>query len=402
MSARNRCQGPTASAREPSAALRVVVVDLLGPSRDLRVAAPVRGAVRGAVQGEARVAPEIERLHGPPHAPEPDLPVGELDLRSADARRAVAAQGGQRLVHVRVEEPPGPGREVGRLRLYFAPARDGPGCYAQLTAAASSPPTRNSCSQLSLTAATPSYPRNEMATATVQPGRAHLARSGRPCPTRRASTCSRTPRARCSTSARRRSIRKRVASHFAKPAMRGSAADMVAAIDQIDFVATETEAEALLAEQNFIKRHRPRLQHPPARRQVATRTSRSRSTRTSRASTSRARSTARERAYFGPFSNAKRVRETLDLLGKVFQYRTCDGPEPGRASGSPCLDYFIKRCQAPVRRLHLEGGVPPERRHDHRLPVRPLPRRSSATSSARCRTRRRRRSSSRPPSTATG
>ena len=41
------------------------------------------------------------------------------------------------------------------------------------------------------------------------------------------------------------------------------------------------------------------------------------------------------------------MRETLDLLGKVFQYRTCDGPEPGRASGSPCLDYFIKRCQAP-------------------------------------------------------
>ena len=41
------------------------------------------------------------------------------------------------------------------------------------------------------------------------------------------------------------------------------------------------------------------------------------------------------------------MRETLDLLGKVFQYRTCDGPEPGRASGSPCLDYYIKRCQAP-------------------------------------------------------
>jgi excinuclease ABC subunit C len=41
------------------------------------------------------------------------------------------------------------------------------------------------------------------------------------------------------------------------------------------------------------------------------------------------------------------VRETLDLLGKVFMYRTCDGPQPGRASGSPCLDYYIKRCQAP-------------------------------------------------------
>jgi excinuclease ABC subunit C len=41
------------------------------------------------------------------------------------------------------------------------------------------------------------------------------------------------------------------------------------------------------------------------------------------------------------------VRETLDLLGKLFQYRTCEGPEPGRRSGVPCLDYYIKRCQAP-------------------------------------------------------
>jgi excinuclease ABC subunit C len=41
------------------------------------------------------------------------------------------------------------------------------------------------------------------------------------------------------------------------------------------------------------------------------------------------------------------VRETLDLLGKLFQYRTCEGPEPGRRSGVPCLDYYIKRCAAP-------------------------------------------------------
>ena len=53
------------------------------------------------------------------------------------------------------------------------------------------------------------------------------------------------------------------------------------------------------------------------------------------------------RAYFGPFSSAKRVRETLDLLGKLFQFRTCEGAEPGRRSGSPCLDYYIKRCGAP-------------------------------------------------------
>jgi excinuclease ABC subunit C len=143
-----------------------------------------------------------------------------------------------------------------------------------------------------------------------------------------------------------RSIRKRVASHFSKPAVRGSAADMVAAIDQIDFVATETEAEALLAEQNFIKRHRPvfniRLRDDKSYPYIAI----SLDEAFPRVYFTREKHRAR-RAYFGPFSNAKRVRETLDLLGKVFQYRTCDGPEPGRASGSPCLDYYIKRCQAP-------------------------------------------------------
>jgi len=143
-----------------------------------------------------------------------------------------------------------------------------------------------------------------------------------------------------------RSIRKRVASHFGKPAVRGGAADMVAAIDQIDFVATETEAEALLAEQNFIKRYRPvfniRLRDDKSYPYIAI----SLDEAFPRVYFTRERHRS-GRAYFGPFSNAKRVRETLDLLGKVFQYRTCDGPEPGRASGSPCLDYFIKRCQAP-------------------------------------------------------
>jgi excinuclease ABC subunit C len=41
------------------------------------------------------------------------------------------------------------------------------------------------------------------------------------------------------------------------------------------------------------------------------------------------------------------VRGTLDLLGKIFQFRSCEGKEPGRHSGSPCLDFYIKRCGAP-------------------------------------------------------
>src|SRR5260221_11179915 len=54
------------------------------------------------------------------------------------------------------------------------------------------------------------------------------------------------------------SIRKRVGSHFSKPATRG-AYEMLDQIETIAFVATETEAEALLADENFIRRHRPRF-----------------------------------------------------------------------------------------------------------------------------------------------
>jgi excinuclease ABC subunit C len=138
-----------------------------------------------------------------------------------------------------------------------------------------------------------------------------------------------------------RSIRKRVGGHFSRPR-----ADMVAHVQDIEFIATETEAEALLAEQEFIKRHRPvfnvRLRDDKSYPYIGI----SLDEDYPRIYFTRERH-KRGRVYFGPFSNAKRVRETLDLLGKVFQYRTCDGPEPGRASGSPCLDYFIKRCQAP-------------------------------------------------------
>ena len=41
------------------------------------------------------------------------------------------------------------------------------------------------------------------------------------------------------------------------------------------------------------------------------------------------------------------MRETLDLLGKSLHVPHLRGPEPGRRSGSPCLDYYIKRCTAP-------------------------------------------------------
>ena len=141
------------------------------------------------------------------------------------------------------------------------------------------------------------------------------------------------------------SIRKRVGGHFSKAGNRG-AMEMTAAVAEFDFVVTETEAEALLAEQSFIKRHRPRfnvrLRDDKSYPYIGV----SMEEEYPRVFFTRERHRSK-RVYFGPFSSAKRVRETLELLGKVFQYRTCEGKEPGRLSGSPCLDYYIKRCQAP-------------------------------------------------------
>jgi excinuclease ABC subunit C len=138
-----------------------------------------------------------------------------------------------------------------------------------------------------------------------------------------------------------RSIRKRIASHFS-----GGDSRLTSRVDRIECLVTSTEAEALLAEQSFIKRHRPRfnirLRDDKSYPYVCV----SLDEDYPRVYFTREKHRP-GRAYFGPFSSAKRVRETLDLLGKLFQFRTCEGKEPGRRSGSPCLDYFIKRCGAP-------------------------------------------------------
>jgi len=149
-----------------------------------------------------------------------------------------------------------------------------------------------------------------------------------------------------------KSVRKRVASHFSKAqgGGRGSGssghAEMVAAVEHIECVVVASEAEALLAEQSFIKQYRPRfnirLRDDKSYPFIAI----SLDEDFPRVYFTRERHRS-GRAYFGPYSNAKRVRSTLEVLVKVFMFRSCTGQEPGRRSGSPCLDYYIKRCGAP-------------------------------------------------------
>lgn len=145
-----------------------------------------------------------------------------------------------------------------------------------------------------------------------------------------------------------KSVRKRVASHFSRAQVPSSPghAEMIAAVEHVECVVVATEAEALLAEQSFIKQYRPRFNIRLRDDKSYPFIGISLDEDYPRVYFTRERHRS-GRAYFGPYSNAKRVRSTLEVLAKVFMFRSCTGPEPGRRSGSPCLDYYIKRCGAP-------------------------------------------------------
>ena len=168
-----------------------------------------------------------------------------------------------------------------------------------------------------------------------------------------------------------RSIRKRVGGHFSGKTRTRA---MTEQASSIEFLVTNTEADALLAEQQFIKRHRPtfniRLRDDKSYPYIGI----SLDEEFPRVYFTRERHRS-ARLYFGPYSNAKRTRETLEILGKLFQYRTCDGPEPGRRSGVPMPRLLHQALPGALRRLHRPRGVPAEHRRDRELPLGPLPRR---------------------------
>jgi excinuclease ABC subunit C len=144
-----------------------------------------------------------------------------------------------------------------------------------------------------------------------------------------------------------KSLRPRVRSYFqAKTDTRPGSWQLRERIRRIEVIVTSTEVEALHLEQNLVKRQRPpfnvRLRDDKSFPYIAV---------TVEDDYPRVMFT-RERHrrgvwYFGPYANAKKVRETLDVLNRVFQFRPCEGPKPGRHSGIPCLDYHIERCTAP-------------------------------------------------------
>jgi excinuclease ABC subunit C len=144
-----------------------------------------------------------------------------------------------------------------------------------------------------------------------------------------------------------KSLRPRVRSYFqAAAAGRSTLTQMPERVADVEVIVTDTEVEALHLEQNLVKRHRPpfnvRLRDDKSFPYIAVTVE----DEYPRVMFTRERH-RRGVVYFGPYANAKKVRETLDVLNRVFPYRPCEGPKPGRHSGIPCLDYHIERCLAP-------------------------------------------------------
>ena len=142
------------------------------------------------------------------------------------------------------------------------------------------------------------------------------------------------------------SLRSRVRSYFGSPrSMEGKTRALVAAIADFEYVVTPTVQDALLLEATLVKRHQPffnvRLKddkhYPYLKVDIQNEWPRVYITR--RVENDGAR-------YFGPYASAGSVRTTLDVVNKLFPWRSCTklitGTDP-----RPCLDYFIHRCIAP-------------------------------------------------------
>ncbi|HET7479389.1 MAG TPA: excinuclease ABC subunit UvrC [Rubrobacteraceae bacterium] len=144
-----------------------------------------------------------------------------------------------------------------------------------------------------------------------------------------------------------KNIRSRVANYFTRSGDgRPKITELRERVSQIDFIATRTETEALVLEANLIKRHRPRfnasLKDDKSYPYIVVTTG----DEYPRVFATRSAHDPRHR-YFGPFPSAGSVHTTLEVLNKTFPFRKCRGPEPGRRSGVPCLNYHIGRSAAP-------------------------------------------------------
>ena len=142
------------------------------------------------------------------------------------------------------------------------------------------------------------------------------------------------------------SLRNRLRSYFTTPSkLHGKTRELVKRIRDFEYIVAESERESLLLENSLIKEHMPRFNarlkddksYPYIKVDLSDAFPRVYFTRRHYNDGAR---------YFGPYASAKSVRNTLDLLKKLFPYRTCTKRITG-TDERPCLEYYIKRCVAP-------------------------------------------------------
>lgn len=145
-------------------------------------------------------------------------------------------------------------------------------------------------------------------------------------------------------------LHNRVRSYFRENIGRGPAIDkMVTLIARFEYIVTDSELEALVLENNLIKEYSPKYNtllkddktYPYIKVTVGEDFPRILFSRTMKKDKSK---------YFGPYSSAAAVKDTIELLNKLYCLRTCNRTLP-RDIGleRPCLNYHIKQCLAPCQ-----------------------------------------------------